>query len=553
MREIGIRVYRSPQIDWGLLEKEEGKWEWETLDEQLDYLESQDIESGALLIGNPKWNMVDPPLSLPVNNLAGWSNYVKTVVAHLKSRSVTRYEVWNEPPNFIGKDQTPADYAKIVVAAYTAAKEVDPNCLVGISAKSAHVHYLEEVIEAGAKDHFDFITLHPYEILDGIASNDGLEAVYMNIVPVVRKMLLNRNPAKVNVPIIFTELGVSSDKGLENQAHGLVKGYVMGIAQGVECIQWFEGRDGDSGPLGLLDREGRERPAFRAYGAMIQYIGRQPEYLGWHLLNDKHYAFVFEGAEEPVMVTWGRSGASEVVDFGAEVHIVDPTQSTIVRNRSVELSVAPVFVLDLPEDLIARAKANRDKTFSSGVNYTDAGEVSIEFGETTVERGLHTRSGAHLAEAVVAYGGSARSGSVPGGNVFFVDPTFLSYSQEPIEIEVVVRRNPQNDNAGFKLVYESSEGFKIASGGWFTVPDNEKWHTNTWRIDDPKFVNYWGYNFILESDSAKFSNYLIQSAKVKRIGMNCRLDDGANRMGQNLKTPTRPLIPESSLISVPRF
>ncbi|MDF1741343.1 MAG: beta-galactosidase [Verrucomicrobiales bacterium] len=517
MREIGIRVYRSPQISWGLLEKEEGKWDWETLDAQLDYLESQGIESGALLIGNPKWNTSDPPGSLPVNHLEGWSNYVKTVVTHLKGHGVTRYEVWNEPPNFTGKDQTPADYAKIVVAAYLAAKKADPDCLVGISAKSAHVHYLEEVIEAGAKNHFDFITLHPYEILDGIASDAGSEVVFMNIVPVVRKMLEHRNPSKREIPIIFTELGVSSNKGLENQAHGLVKAYVMSIAQGVECVQWFEGRDGDSGPLGLLDREGRERPAFRAYGSMIHYFGQDPEYLGWLLLNDEHYAFVFEGAEGPVMATWARSGSPDVVDFGAALHIVDPTQSTIVRSASLELDGAPRFVLDVPADLIAQAKANRDKPFNSGTDYTDADEVLIEFGETTVERGLHTRSGAHLAEAVVAYGGSARAGNVPGGNVFFVDPAFLSYSEAPLEIEVVVRRNPENDNAGFKLVYESSEGFKTAPGGWFTVPDNEKWHTKTWRIDDPKFVNYWGYNFILESDSAKFSDYLIQSVKVRKL------------------------------------
>ncbi|MEC5127451.1 beta-galactosidase [Verrucomicrobiales bacterium BCK34] len=517
MREIGIRVYRSPQVSWGLLEKEKGKWDWETLDEQLSYLESQRMETGALLIGTPKWNTADAPGSLPVNNLEGWSNYVKTVVSHLKGRGVTRYEVWNEPPNFTGKDQTPADYAKIVVAAYLAAKEADPDCLVGISAKSAHIHYLEEVVMSGAKDHFDFITLHPYEILDGIASNAGSEMVFMNIIPVLRKMLEVRNPAKVDVPVIFTELGVSSNKGLESQAHGLVKAYVMSIAQGVECVQWFEGRDGDSGPLGLLDREGKERPAFRAYGSMIHYLGQDPKYVGWTLLNDKHCAFVFDGAEGPVMAAWARSGSPEVVEFESDVHVVDPTQSTIVRGRSVELGAAPLFVLDVPAGVIAQAKANRDKPFISGVDYAGADEISIEFGETTIERGLHTRSGAHLAEAVVAYGGSARAGNVPGGNVFFVDPAFLSYSQEPIEIEVEVRRNPENENAGFKLVYESADGFKTAPDGWFTVPDNQKWHRKTWRIEDPKFVNYWGYNFILESDGPKFSNYLIRSVKVKKL------------------------------------
>ena len=60
-----------------------------------------------------------------MNNLAGWSAYVSAVVQHAKGR-IQRWEVWNEPPNFTGKDQTPADYAKIVVSAYDAAKAADP-------------------------------------------------------------------------------------------------------------------------------------------------------------------------------------------------------------------------------------------------------------------------------------------------------------------------------------------------------------------------------------------------------------------------------------------
>ncbi|MCB1211154.1 MAG: hypothetical protein KDK97_17655, partial [Verrucomicrobiales bacterium] len=131
-------------------------------------------------------------------------------------------------------------------------------------------------------------------------------------------------------------------------------------------------------------------------------------------------------------------------------------------------------------------------------------------------QGLHTLSGAAVAEDVLLYGGSARSGGTPGGNLFVVDPNFLSYTTTPIEISVVVRRNEGNDNAGFKLVYESTTGLKTA-GGWFTVPDNKQWHTQTWRIEDPQFVNYWGYNFALESDGPKFSKYFIQSVTVRKV------------------------------------
>ena len=108
------------------------------------------------------------------------------------------------------------------------------------------------------------------------------------------------------------------------------------------------------------------------------------------------------------------------------------------------------------------------------------------------------------------------SGSVPGGAIYTVDPSFLTYSTEPIEIAVEVRRNEANDNAGFKLVYESTTGYK--SLGWYTVPDNKQWHTIKWKITDPQFVGMWGYNFSLNSDGPKFSKYYIKSVTVTKLG-----------------------------------
>ena len=181
-----------------------------------------------------------------------------------------------------------------------------------------------------------------------------------------------------------------------------------------------------------------------------------------------------------------------------------------------DLTTAPVLILDVPADLIPQAEANKSKPFPWNGDYAQATTVSLTMGAEKAEQGLHTLSGDALAKAVVAYGGSARSGSIPGGNLFIVDPEFLSYTATPIEITAIVRRNEANDNAGFKLVYESTTGLKTA-GGWFTIPDNKKWHSITWKITDPQFVNYWGYNFALESDGPKFSNYYLQSVTVKKL------------------------------------
>jgi hypothetical protein len=516
MAEIGLRFHRSPAVQWNAIEPAEGKWNWKDLDEQMRYLQERQIECGALLLGNPDWNKADARGNLPVNNLPGWSRYVTEVVQHLKGR-VKYFEVWNEPPNFTGRDQTPDNYAKIVISAYDAAKAVNPDCLVGLAAKSAHINYLEQVIKAGAKDHFDWIALHPYEVLDGVADKAGTEPIFMNIVPTVRKMLAVQNPAKVDVPILFTELGCDAkSKGAERQAHVLVKAYTMSIAQGVACVQWFEGRDGDSGPMGLLDDKGSPRPAYKALGQMIRYLGQHPRYLGWVMFNEQNYGFVFEGAKGTVLIAWSPGGTTDRVVFDQEVQIVNPLTEEITRAGSYELTTAPVFVLDAPANFVTQAQQNRGKPLLWGGDFSNAKSVSVTMGERNTEKGLHTLSGQAVARAVVAYGGSARAGDVPGGNVFIVDPGFLSYTSTPIEITAVVRRNEANDNSGFKLVYESAHGFKTA-GTWYTVPDNKQWHTVRWKIDDPQFVNYWGYNFSLVSDGNEYNKYFIQSVTVTKL------------------------------------
>jgi len=514
MEAIGLRYYRTCRSDWSALEPAEGQWNWENLDQQMNYLTEHHFVFGGILIGNPKWNTKDQAGTMPVNNLPGWSAYVSAVVGHAKEK-VKRWEVWNEPPNFTGKDQTPADYAKIVVSAYDAAKAADPDCLVGLAAKSVHVNYLEQVIQAGAKDHFDYITLHPYEVLDGIADNIGTEPLFMHIVPTVRKMLAAQNPAKVDVPIIFTELGCDLKKGADTQAHALVKAYTMSIAQGVACVQWFEGMDGDSGPLGLLDRNAAPRPAYTAMAQMIRYLGQHPDYIGWVLLNQRHTGFVFQSEKSTVLVVWGQKGAADEIHFGKTAQIVNPLTGDTTHAERYALTTAPIIVPGIPEDLLLQAQANRSRPLPWGGDFSKAESVSIQMGEAYAEKGLHTRSGDAVARAVIGYGGSARAGNVPGGNLFIVDPGFMSYTTEPIEISAVVRRNEANDNAGFKLVYESTSGFKTA-GSWYTVPDNKKWHTVSWKIDDAQFVSYWGYNFSLVSDGNQYNKYYIQSVTVTK-------------------------------------
>ena len=165
--------------------------------------------------------------------------------------------------------------------------------------------------------------------------------------------------------------------------------------------------------------------------------------------------------------------------------------------------------------MVKQAQANKLRPLPWGGDFSKAKSVSINLEGNVAEDGLHTLSGDAIGAAVVAYGGSGRAGNVPGGNAFVVDPQFLCYTSTPIEITAVVRRNPANDNAGFKLVYESTNGLKGLN--WFTIPDNQQWHTVTWKLTDAQFVGMWGYNFTLESDGNQYNKYFIQSVTVRKL------------------------------------
>jgi len=231
MTAIGIKVLRCASPD--------GK-------DQMDYLDSLGVKYGIILYCTPPGDTLDKG-GLPVKDLGAWKAFLTDQYTKAKGRPYY-WELWNEPPNGIAPGQTAADYAKLLVTTYDTLKALDPNAVVAMCAKSVHVNWLEQTIQAGGKDHFDCIILHPYEVLGCAMEHPGAEPVYMNIVPTVRKMLAAQDPAKVNVPIIFTELGFDSSRGPNLQANALLKAYTMGIAQGVTTIDWFEGMDGDSGP-----------------------------------------------------------------------------------------------------------------------------------------------------------------------------------------------------------------------------------------------------------------------------------------------------------------
>lgn len=178
---------------------------------------------------------------------------------------------------------------------------------MGLTVASVDIIYLEQTLDAGAAESFDYICVHPYETLGTVDA--GQEALFFGIVPTVRKLLQAKAPTKLNAEIQFTELGEALGKSVTNitQAVSLVKAYTLGIAQGASKIDWFEA-SGNRYNMGLVDDKGNAHPAYTALQRLTKHLGPTPQFVGWLRWNAPRdeYGFVFvDTNDNHVMVAWG--------------------------------------------------------------------------------------------------------------------------------------------------------------------------------------------------------------------------------------------------------
>lgn len=496
-------------------------------------------QNGFKAKGILQWSPAGQPYGFPANHLVGWADYVRDIVTRYAGR-VDAWEIWNEPPNFTA-DTSPASYAKIVKVAYDTAKAAVPGVRIGLAAKSAHVRWLAESIEAGAAGHYDYITLHPYETAALV--RQGWDAQYLAIVPTVRKMLAEKDPARAGVPIEFTEVGIPTNWPSRSfpqavpepvQADELVKYYAMGIAQGVSQIDWFEAWDGDTpdpatsdAPFGLIQRDARKRPAYTALKSLITELGSTPTYLGWTDFDGRGRGFYFStpfgGQDWTVLVAWSDPGQQIPLQLAGAVSVVKPIDGVENEHytQTVQLTSSPLILSTTPGTIATAwrqdATQSRSRPFSWGGDHSSATSVSIAAGQP--DQGLHwiDKPAAVQVGGVLAHPMAGRSVAS-----FTVDPNFLSWTARRITITATVRRTGGGD-AGFNLKYESTAPLSTADGNglshgpscWCGVPVGGSTQLS-WTIDNPRFVGMFGYHFSLDSDSPQYAHYAIERITVTK-------------------------------------
>jgi hypothetical protein len=102
-----------------------------------------------------------------------------------------------------------------------------------------------------------------------------------------------------------------------------------------------------------------------------------------------------------------------------------------------------------------------------------------------------------------------------GHYVYFrVDPRFVPAGTQVLEITVVAKRLAPDKSAGMTLYYEAAKGY-TGPRGWWTIPQDNRWHENTWKITDANFVGQWGWNFRFDAISSP-NEFLIKEVRVTK-------------------------------------
>ncbi len=547
LRDAGVTWLRYFP-EWTTIQPNEGEWDWTFSDAFVADARQNGITLAGTFIYFAKWSSSEPGNTrrFPVGDMKYWRDYVREVSSRYRDE-IQYWEVWNEPnsPAF-NQRGTPGDYAAMVRAAYEEARKANPKAKVGIGVAAFDLHWLEQVIKAGAAGHFDYVCVHPY---NNVGLVFGSEQSFLGLAGSVRKMLAS-NGQRADIEIWMSEIGLTTTADpakLARQAEALAKAYVLGIAQGFDKVFWFEamGPKYGEGVHAIIADDGTQYPAYDAFKAMTAALGPTPRYLGWLNLGESSYGFVFDTGAGPALAIWAAKPGAKAT-FGASVTAIDiiGRASSHAANAPVELGTAPIFIKGIPCELVEQAKRNKPVRFPWVADYSTAEMVVARLGETNDERGLRQGNNDPRADGLTVPGtfkgeGYRRTDLVNARPFIYfeVDPSFMGWGDRECEITVVARRADPSRPSTMTVVYESETGYHEYGRRTFFpgmnresmyeseahripelwyLPPGEAWHEHTWHISDARFIGKWGWTFQINVEMSA-GDVWVKEVRVRRV------------------------------------
>jgi hypothetical protein len=214
MKAAGIGWVRT-DFDWSGVERKQGEWNFDQLDQTVQWAEAAGIKILPILDYDVSW------ASPAYEHLDLWRAYVRKVVTRYQDR-LRHWEVWNEP-NLQGawRDKPNAtNYTKLLKATYEEIKAIDPDLKVLVCGFAGIPwEYIEGIYAAGGGPFFDIMNCHPYRY----PARPGPGRLYEDLERLRDLMAAHGDDSK---PIWITEIGWPTHADPQ-QTGALMKGIVQ--------------------------------------------------------------------------------------------------------------------------------------------------------------------------------------------------------------------------------------------------------------------------------------------------------------------------------------
>lgn len=298
----GVKWSRE-EFNWGMIEPRRGQPTWTHYDRVMANAQRHGITVYGLLCYWSPWTKPYTP-----EGIDDYCRFVTAVVTRYRDR-IHHWEIWNEPNIFFWAGPKEM-YPVLLARAHAAVKAADPGAeVLGCSTAGIDLPFIRQVLERQGP--FDGVTIHPYRSrLDDRGYVQELQEV----------AAIARRPDGGVRKVWITEVGWATGTGHATlaapgvsqraQAAFLVRAYLDAIASGVVTSTcWYDFRNDGTDPaefednFGLITRDFRPKPAYRAYGTMANLLAGIG-CTGWVEVGSGVQALRFTGAGRKVLAMW---------------------------------------------------------------------------------------------------------------------------------------------------------------------------------------------------------------------------------------------------------
>lgn len=248
---IPVGALRLWSSQWQGLQPEPKKWNWETLDAEVEKAKGVPI---VLVLGTTaRWASVRPDeenvpwpdrpgTTAPPKRIEDWEKYVAAVAQRYRGK-VRAYELWNEPTSAWFWAGSPEELAKLTRSAARVLRSIDPKAIIlspsGTQTQDKYRDYIawfEEFARAGGMEGVDAVAWHLYT--DGAPEEKLLRDVLK-----VREMMGRLGLGDRELWITeggYLKAAGSPDPINAEQAVALLSRYLLvGMTQGMDSFYYY--------------------------------------------------------------------------------------------------------------------------------------------------------------------------------------------------------------------------------------------------------------------------------------------------------------------------